>query len=79
MNINKLLAAIVVSTFAWSAVASYAAQEELTRDQRMDMRSRADQLIADRAANGGRTNAMMEHATRVKKPHAKKAKAASRL
>ena len=50
---NKLLAALVVSTFALGTVSAYAAdavkKEELTSAQRADMRTRADQLTRARA------------------------------
>ena len=71
MNMNKLLVTIVVSTFALGSAESFAAGtlklEDLTREQRMDMRSRADQLTADRAASGGQMNTTMEHTMKVKK------------
>jgi outer membrane murein-binding lipoprotein Lpp len=78
MNMHQLLVAIVVSTFSLSSTASFAAGtlklEELTKEQRMDMRSRADQLTADRTANGGKTQAVVEQAPKVKKPRAAKPK-----
>src|SRR6187402_1225367 len=50
---NKLLAAIVASTFAFGIVSAFAAErakpEELTQEQRADMRTRADQLTRARA------------------------------
>jgi isopentenyl diphosphate isomerase/L-lactate dehydrogenase-like FMN-dependent dehydrogenase len=50
---NKLLAAIVASTFAFGTVSAFAAErakpEELTQEQRADMRTRADQLTRARA------------------------------
>jgi hypothetical protein len=72
MKVNKLLVAIVASTLASGSAASFAAGgmklEELTKEQRMDMRSRADQLTADRAATGSRTKSSVEKAPKVKKP-----------
>ena len=73
MSMNKLLVTIVASTFALSPAASFAAGgimklEDLTKEQRADMRSRADQLTADRAAGRGQTKAV------VKKPRAVKDK-----
>ncbi len=51
---NKILAAIVASTFALGSVAGYAAdsakKEELTKEQKTEMRDRAGKLNADRAA-----------------------------
>jgi Ni/Co efflux regulator RcnB len=53
---NKLLIAVVASTFAFGSVAGYAAdttkKEELTKEQRTDMRSRADKLTQDRTQAG---------------------------
>jgi hypothetical protein len=50
---QKLLAAIVASTFAFGSLSTFAAdavkREELTQDQRSDMRTRADQLSRSRA------------------------------
>ena len=51
---NKILAAIVASTFALSCASGFAAdtvkKEELTKEQRAEMRNRADKLTAERAA-----------------------------
>ena len=55
---NKLVAAIVVSAFAFSSTAGFAAdtamkkKEELTKDERVEMRNRAEALTAQRAAQG---------------------------
>ena len=71
MNLNKLLVTVAVSTFALCAAESFAAGtmklEELTKEQRMEMRARAEQLTADRVAG-----------PKVKKPHAVKSKMDSR-
>jgi hypothetical protein len=76
MTMTKLLVTIVASTFALCSAASFAAGamklEDLTTEQRTDMRSRADQLIANRAANGGQTVAVSHQTPAVKKPDAKK-------
>jgi hypothetical protein len=52
---SKLLAALVASTFALGSAAGFAAdaakkKEELTKEERAEMRSRAERLIAQRAA-----------------------------
>ena len=51
---NKLLAAIVASTFVLGSVSSFAAdavkkKEELTTEQKSEIRERADRMKADRA------------------------------
>ena len=51
---NKLLAAIVATTFALGSAAGIAAdttakKEELTKEERADMRARAEKLTAQRA------------------------------
>ncbi len=50
---QKLIAAIVATTFAFTSVAGFAAdaakREDLSQDQRADLRSRADQLSRSRA------------------------------
>jgi Ni/Co efflux regulator RcnB len=65
---NKLLAAIVASAFAFGAVSSYAAdavkKDELTSEQRADMRNRADQLTRARAAGTEQTSTKAQPATR---------------
>ena len=70
---NKLLAAIVASTFALGAVSGFAAdaakRDELTAEQRADMRARADQLTRARAAGTEQVNARTEHAPAAKKMH----------
>lgn len=75
---NKLLAAIVASTFALGSGSGFAAdaakKEELTKEQRTEMRNRADKLIAERAAHPNQAKAAAEPAPKVKKHHAKKAK-----
>ena len=82
MNMNKLLVTTLAAIFASFAGASFAANgtmklEDLSKEQRMDMRSRADQLTADRAA--GRQTKAADQSTTVKKPRTAKAKAASSL
>ena len=70
---NKLLAAIVLSTFAFGSASGFAAdtafkkKEELTREERMDMRDRAERLAAERAAHGS-----MQRASVTKTPKAHK-------
>ena len=72
---NKLLAAIVASTFALSCASGFAAdapkKEELTKDQRTEMRARADRLATERTITGTQVKAEVKPAPKVKK-HAKK-------
>ena len=74
---NKLLAAIVVSTFALGSVSGFAAdaakRDELTKEQRTDMRDRADKLTTERAAPSRHVISKVKHAPTAKKHHAKKA------
>lgn len=78
---HKLLAAIVASTFAFASV-SFAAEtvkkEELTQDQRADMRTRADQLTRARATEPTQVNTRVEAAPKAKAHQVKKSKKASR-
>lgn len=65
---HKLLCTVIVATsVGFSVPASFAAGtmklEELTKDQRIEMRNRADSLIAERAAK-----ASARHSPNVKKP-----------
>lgn len=75
---RKLLAVIVASTLALGATAGFAAdvakKEELTKEDRMEMRTRADKLVAERAANPQPVKATTEKATAPKKNHARKTK-----
>jgi hypothetical protein len=48
---SKLLAAIVAATFALGAAPGYAKTEELSNDQRAELRQRAERLTAERAAH----------------------------
>ncbi len=70
---HKLLAAIVASTFALGAVSGVAAdaakRDELTQEQRADMRNRADQLTRARAAGTEQVSVRTQHASAVKKIH----------
>ncbi len=79
---NKLLAAIVASTFAFGSVAGYAAdavkKEELTQEQRTEMRNRADRLVKERAQAPAPVKAQTQHAPKAKARHAKKTKKVSR-
>jgi hypothetical protein len=49
---NKLIAAVVVSTFAFASASTFAAdvtkKDELTVEQRSELRGRADQMKAQR-------------------------------
>ena len=70
---SRLLAVIVASTFAFSSAAGFAAdaapkkKEELTKEERADMRSRADRLIAQRAAQPAVQEKAVEKAPAAKK------------
>ncbi len=69
---QKVLAAIVASTFALGTATAFAKQEELTSAQRADMRARADQLAQARASGTERMNteatpATDKHMTKTKK------------
>ena len=57
---NKALAVIATSVFVLHTAAAFAAdkREELTKDQRMEMRDRADRLVAERAAHPMPANEM---------------------
>ena len=70
---NKLLAVVVASTFALGSVTGFAADvlklEDLTKEQRIDMRNRADALIAERA---GTAKPAAHRSPKVKKPYAAK-------
>ena len=80
---QKLLAAFVVATFALGSVQAFAAdaakREDLTQDQRADMRTRADQLARARASGTEKTNVNEQPAPVVKKmQHKSKARKVSR-
>ena len=70
---NKLLAAIVASTFALGTVSGFAAdaakRDELTQEQRVDMRNRADQLTRARATGTEQVSVRTQHAPAAKKIH----------
>jgi hypothetical protein len=71
---HKLLAAIVASTFALGTVSGFAAdavkRDELTQEQRADMRNRADQLTRARATGTEQqVSARTQHAPAAKKVH----------
>ena len=70
----KQLAFLVASTLALSSTVCFAdgtlKLEDLTKEQRTEMRTRADQLTADRAATASKTKAPAQHAPRMKKSHA---------
>lgn len=78
---KKLLAAIVISTLALVSVTGFAAdsakRDELTQDQRADMRNRAEKLTAERAAGASHVKADTKHAPKAKKHHAGKTHKAS--
>ena len=68
---NKVLAAIVASTFALGSVSGFAAdavkRDELTQDQRSDMRTRADQLTRARVSGTEPVKAAAQPAPAAKK------------
>ncbi len=79
---NKLLAAIVASAFVFGSASGYAAdaakKEELTKEQRVEMRNRADRLTQERAqaATAVKTDAVKT--PKANTQHAKKAKKMTR-
>jgi len=79
---SRLLAVIVASTFAFSSAAGFAAdaapkkKEELTKEERADMRSRADRLVAQRAAQPAAQEKAVEKAPVAKKQTHKHRKSA---
>ena len=79
---NKIMAAIVASAFVLGSVSGYAAdtakKEELTKEQRVDMRNRADKLTQERAQAPTPVKASDVKTPKAKTQHAKKAKKVSR-
>jgi hypothetical protein len=79
---HKLLAAIVVSIFALGSASGFAAdapkRDELTKEQRVDMRNRADKLTAERAAPSMHVVSKVKHSPNATKHHARKSHKASR-
>jgi hypothetical protein len=75
---SRLLAVIVASTFAFSSAAGFAAdtakkKEELTKEERAEMRGRADKLIAQRTTQPAvQEKAAVEKAPKAKKRHTQK-------
>ena len=73
---NKLLAAIVASTMVLGSVSGFAAdavkKEELTQEQRMDMRNRADQLVKERTAGTSQVKTNVQPSSKAKAHHSKK-------
>jgi hypothetical protein len=80
---NKLLAVVVASTFVFGSVAGYAAdtmkKEELTQEQRADMRGRAEKLTRERAQAPTQVKTSAPHTFKVKTHHPKKTKKVSRI
>ncbi len=78
---NKILAAVVASAFAFGSVSGYAAdtakKEELTKEQRVDMRNRADKLTQERAQAPTPVKANAAKTPAAKTKHVKKAKKVS--
>ena len=79
---NKLLAAIVASSFVLGSTTVIAAdaakKEELTQEQRSEMRSRADRLVKERAQTPTPVKADAQRAPKAKAPPAKKTNTVSR-
>lgn len=80
---NKLLAAIVASTFVFASTAGMAAdaakkREDLTQEQRSEMRNRADKLVKERAQAPTPVKADKQGTPKAKAPHAKKTKKVSK-
>jgi hypothetical protein len=78
---HKLLAVVVASTLAFGSVAGFAAdavkKEELTQDQRTEMRSRADRLVKERAQAPAPVKVEAQHTPKAKPQHVKKTKKVS--
>jgi hypothetical protein len=74
---NKLVAVIVASTFALGSAAGFAAdtakKEELTKEEKGDMRARAEKLTAARA-QGVPEHHVADDQTKAKKHHTKSKK-----
>ena len=69
----KLLAVIVASTFALSAVPVFAKNEELNKDQRTELRNRAERLVAERKTHPAPAKAEgVKHTPKVKQQPAPK-------
>ena len=79
---HKLLAVVVASTLAFGSVAGFAAdavkKEELTQEQRTEMRNRADRLVKERAQTPAPVKAQTQHTPKAKVQHVKKTKKVSR-
>ena len=77
---NKLVAVIVASAFAFSSAAGFAAdtakkKEELTKEDRVEMRNRAERLKADRMAQGPtQEKSVVEKTHKAKAHHTPKTK-----
>ena len=75
---NKLVAAIVASAFALGSAAGFAAETakkiDLTKEERMELRARADRLTAERARGVSQPVAMQQAPKSVvhKKHHVRK-------
>jgi hypothetical protein len=79
---HKLLAVVVASTLAFGSVAGFAAdavkKEELTQEQRTEMRNRADRLVKERAQAPAPVKAQTQSTPKAKVQHVKKTKKVSR-
>ncbi len=78
---NKLIATIVASTFALGSVSGFAAdaakKEQLTQEQRADMRNRADQLTKERTAGSTQAKKNLQNAPKAAVHDTRKANKAS--
>jgi Ni/Co efflux regulator RcnB len=79
---NKLLVAIVTSAFVFGSASGFAAdatkKEDLTKEQRVDMRNRADKLTQDRAQGTTQIKTTARPASKSNIHHGKKVKKVSR-
>lgn len=79
---NKLMIAIITSAFVFASTSGIAAdaakKEELTKEQRADMRNRADKLTQDRAQAATQVKSGAQSAPKAKETPVKKTKKTSR-
>jgi outer membrane murein-binding lipoprotein Lpp len=79
---HKILVAIVTSAFVIGSASGFAAdtakKEDLTKEQRVDMRNRADKLTQERAQASTQVKTVAKTAPKANVHHVKKAKKVSR-
>lgn len=67
---KKMLATFVASTFVFASISGFAAdaakKEELTQEQRIEMRNRAEKMKQDRAQTATQTKTDAQPATKAK-------------